>query len=91
MTSRVQRILLCSDSSIELKKKQDKVMTTRFVGKAKGVFQILDERGLINPANKSNYLMNGSINKDTKKRIDEYSLNYLIRKCIIFFTVDLSL
>ena len=71
----------CREAEIQLEKRQPKVVKKGYVGKAKGVFQILYERGWIDPANIDKYSMNGPLNKETQLREDQYSLNYLIRKC----------
>ena len=71
----------CIASGIALKKSQPKVIKKGYVGKAKGVFQILDERGWIDRANIHKYTMDGPIDKETEKRLDDYSLSHLIRRC----------
>lgn len=57
------------------------------MGKAKGVFQILWERGWINPdpVEYSKYTMDGPKDKESGSgRVDKFSLNYLIRKNVDF-------
>ena len=61
------------------------VVREGWLGKPKGVFQILWERGYINPDEKTwkRYALEGSRDLDGN-RIKETSLNHLIRKCYDF-------
>lgn len=74
----------CTNSGISIRKRVQKLKTLGWVGKPKGVFQILWERGFIDPMRINDYTMNGSIDKSTGLRDNELSLNYLIRQCVDF-------
>ena len=62
-----------------------KIKREGWYGKAKGVFQILWERGYINPDPKSwsSYSLPGKLDAD-RNLIPNSSLNLLIRKCYDF-------
>ena len=70
----------CKSCGIATEKQVPKLKTKGYVGKAKGVFQILWETGWIDPSNKGKYSMDGPMDESTEKRLDEYSLNFLIRQ-----------
>ncbi|KAL7542576.1 hypothetical protein ACHAWF_007203 [Thalassiosira exigua] len=60
-----------------------KVVKEGWHGKAKGVFQILWERGYIDETKQAKYTLKGPLDEDSNVQ-KEFSLNHLIRKCSDF-------
>ena len=70
----------CQQANIPTVKTVENVIEMGWLGRSKGVLQILWERGWIDPENLSKYTMHGP-KDDNQNVMKEYSLNHLIRQC----------
>ena len=73
----------CADSNISLKSDPKPVIREGWCGKAKGMFQILWERGLINEAEKNKYTVDAKKDAFGVKQ-NSQSLKYLLENCVDF-------